>query len=176
MKAYRLVVILVVCFLISSLNLNAQVAIVEFEKLRHDFGVINEKDGIVSYNFKFKNKGNIPLVISTVKATCGCTTPEWSKDPVLPGESGVIKAEYNPYNRPGVFDKNLTVFANIEGGTIQLKIHGIVNPRNKSKNSNFSDTIGNLRMQSRYLNFDNISTKMPVVKEFKIFNSGDDPI
>jgi hypothetical protein len=152
----------------------AQGTVIEFEKPSHDFGKIKEEEGPVVYEFKFTNKGNVPAVIGNVQASCGCTTPEWSREPVQSGKSGYIKAQFNPRNRPGVFDKSLTVTANTEPGTITLRIHGIVTP--KSKYPEYTDTIGNLRVQSRSLNFSSITTKEPVTKDFKIYNEGPTPI
>ncbi len=153
-----------------------QFAIIEFEKTRHDFGVIREDGGLAEYEFKFTNKGILPLVITNVQVTCGCTTPQWSREAIAPGRSGTIKAAFNPYNRPGVFDKTLTVTANTQPSATQLRIHGIVEPKLKIKQSEFLDTIGNLRLQSRYLNFGNITTKEPVVKEYKLLNEGEEPM
>ena len=83
-----------------------------FEDSEHDFGEIQEKGGKVSYKFSFKNVGDEPLLILSVKPSCGCTTPNWSKNPIKPGEEGFIIAEYNPRGRPGVFRKSLNVVTN----------------------------------------------------------------
>ena len=111
-------------------NVGAQTtAEMAFESVDHDFGKIKEDAGPANFNFNFKNTGKIPLVISTVNASCGCTTPEWSKDPVLPGKSGFIKVSYNPLNRPGSFNKTVTIVANIANGSQVLKISGEVLPK-----------------------------------------------
>ena len=83
-----------------------------FENSEHDFGEIQEKGGKVSYKFSFKNVGDEPLLILSVKPSCGCTTPNWSKNPIKPGEEGFIIAQYNPRGRPGVFRKSLNVVTN----------------------------------------------------------------
>jgi hypothetical protein len=83
-----------------------------FENYEHNFGDINEKDGKVSHKFSFKNDGDQPLIILSVKPSCGCTTPNWSKNPIKPGDEGFIIAEYNPKGRPGVFRKSLNVVTN----------------------------------------------------------------
>ena len=64
------------------------------------------------HEFVFTNNGNQPLVLTAVKASCGCTTPSWTKEPVLPGQSGHIKASYNSKNRPGRFHKSITITSN----------------------------------------------------------------
>ena len=65
-----------------------------FEKTSHDYGVIFAGDNGEAI-FKFKNEGKSPLIINNVVASCGCTTPKWSKDPVMPAQSGEIKITYN---------------------------------------------------------------------------------
>jgi hypothetical protein len=81
----------------------------------------------VSAVFKFKNVGGSPLIISRVQAPCGCTTPEFSSEPVYPGGSGFIKVTYNAGN-PGIFSKTVTVMSNVEGGTTVLTLEGEVQP------------------------------------------------
>ncbi len=95
------------------------------EKSSHDFGEIEE--GVqATVTFTFKNTGNAPLVLNSVKASCGCTTPKWTKEPIAPGEEGVITAIYNSKGRPGNFTKTITVKHNGDGGTEFLTIRGVV--------------------------------------------------
>lgn len=78
--------------------------------------------------FTLTNKGDKPLILSNVKASCGCTTPEWSKDPILPGKSTEIKVGYNT-GIVGPFSKQIEVFSNDpQNGRIVLNITGKVNP------------------------------------------------
>lgn len=90
----------------------------------HDFGKI--KQGVpVTFEFKFSNKGKTPLVITNAQPSCGCTTPSWTKEPVMPGGEGHVKATFNAM-AAGPFDKTVTVTANIEGGVVMLHIKGEV--------------------------------------------------
>jgi hypothetical protein len=89
----------------------------------HDFGTIAEGPA-GEYEFEFKNTGKEPLTIETVHASCGCTTPSYSKEPIAPGKSGKIKASYNTVGRPGAFTKSITVTSN--AGTKVLTIRGTV--------------------------------------------------
>lgn len=98
--------------------------IITFDKLAYDFGTIRESDGDVSTIFTFVNNGKVPLLISTVNTSCGCTTPEWTKEPVAPGEKGYIKATYGAKGRVGMFEKWLTVY--FSTGSVELKIEGNV--------------------------------------------------
>lgn len=86
-------------------------AVIKFEKDTHDFGKI-DKNGLANYDFKFTNTGDSALVISSVKASCGCTSPTWTKTPVQPGESGVITVKYTTTSRVGSFNKSVTVNSN----------------------------------------------------------------
>lgn len=79
----------------------------------------------VTATFKFKNTGKIPLVISNVQASCGCTTPDYTKEPIAPGESGFVMATYNAANA-GAFHKSVTVSANVDGGSVILYLKGEV--------------------------------------------------
>ena len=98
---------------------------IQFEKKTHDFGEFEE--GIqATTSFKFKNTGNAPLVLNSVTPSCGCTSPQWTKEPVAPGEEGEIKVVYNSKNRVGQFTKTITVKHNGEGGTVYLTIRGVV--------------------------------------------------
>ncbi len=95
-----------------------------WEKTEHDFGTI-KKDVPVTHKFTFTNKGNAPLIITTVEASCGCTVTDYSTDPIAPGETGYVKATYNAANA-GVFSKTVTVNANTTEGAVRLAIKGIV--------------------------------------------------
>ena len=96
-----------------------------FEHEMHDFGTIPEGPA-AEYEFKFKNTGKEPINLQSVNASCGCTTPSWSKEPVLPGKTGTIKASFSTEKRPGGFNKNITVVSN--AGTKVLTIKGTVEP------------------------------------------------
>jgi hypothetical protein len=85
--------------------------VMTFEKQTHDFGKIKTGE-TVSYDFKFKNTGSSPLIITDGRATCGCTTPTWPKTPVKPGESGVIHVTFNSVGKMGMQDKQITITAN----------------------------------------------------------------
>lgn len=80
----------------------------------HDFG--NLKEGPqAEYAFEFKNTGKEPLIISNASASCGCTTPEWPKEPVMPGKTGKITVRYNTQGRPGPFNKTVFITSNAAG-------------------------------------------------------------
>ena len=96
-----------------------------FETLEHDFAKISEGEK-VEYDFKFTNTGEAPLIISDVKASCGCTSPSWPKGVIKPGSSDVIKVVYNSTGRPGQFNKGIVVTSNTYPNQTILKISGMV--------------------------------------------------
>lgn len=101
---------------------------VHFDEYRYDFGNVPEKKGPVSHEFVFTNTGNGNLLIIDATATCGCTKPEYPKNPIAPGKSGKIKVTYNPMGRPGPIDRIVTVKTNGTPKKVRLKIVGTVIP------------------------------------------------
>ncbi len=92
-------------------EMNASGPVMSFEKAKHDFGDIFQGDK-VEHVFEFENTGNEPLIITNVQITCGCTAPEWPKDPVAPGQSGKIKVVFNSTGKIGRQNKVITVVSN----------------------------------------------------------------
>ncbi len=91
-------------------NTKAQGPNAVWEMNTHNFGEIPQ--GVpVSTTFTFTNTGSAPLIISDVKTSCGCTTPFYTKDPIMPGQEGVVKAQYNAA-KAGTFNKSITVITN----------------------------------------------------------------
>jgi hypothetical protein len=107
----------------------AEVSNLKWDKTTHDFGIFKEEAGNQIAVFEFTNNGKEPVFITNVKASCGCTTPDWTKDPVKPGEKGYVKASYNPQNRPGKFNKSITVTTSETQPTTVLQISGEVTPK-----------------------------------------------
>lgn len=104
-----------------------------FAALEHNYGTIN-KGGDGNCVFEFKNEGNEPLILSNVKASCGCTTPSWTKEPVMPGQTGQIKVRYNT-NNVGGFTKTITVTSNaVDNPRVVLKIKGTVKSPEQANN------------------------------------------
>lgn len=99
---------------------------VTFEKSVHDFGKVAESAGSVSCEFVFKNIGTAPFIIQRVQASCGCTTPDYTNEPVLPGKEGKIKVTYSTTGRPGIINKDITVFSNVPDSIYRLNIKGEV--------------------------------------------------
>ena len=94
-----------------------------FTQETYDFGVITQGEQ-VQYDFKFKNTGKTPLIISNATATCGCTVPEYPTTPIKPGEEGVIKVVFNSEGKMGVQDKVVTITSNAVPSTNELHLLG----------------------------------------------------
>jgi len=93
-----------------------------FEKTVHDYGtIIQGSDG--NCEFKFTNRGKGPLILNDVKTSCGCTVPEWPKEPIPPEKTGVIKVKYDT-NRLGAFSKTITVSSNAKNSLVTITIKG----------------------------------------------------
>ena len=133
-----------------------QEPVITFEKTEHDFGKIHEEDGRVSVDFRFKNEGMTPLVLSNVRASCGCTTPQWTKEPVEPGQTGVITVTYNPNGRPGRFQKTVTITSNAKESTARVYIKGEVIPKQAKPVNRYTIAVGALNMKSMVLDLGTI--------------------
>lgn len=103
----------------------------EFKRKSHNFGTIKEEMRAVTTQFEFTNTGDSPLIIQRVRASCGCTTPTFTKEPILPGKTGTIDVKYSTVSRPGNFRKNITVYTNVPDSVYVLTISGSVTPRQK---------------------------------------------
>ncbi len=104
--------------------------IVSFDKSEYDFGTVNEGE-IVETTFVLTNKGKSDLLILDAKATCGCTVPKWSKDPIKPGEKSEIQVRFNTSGKPNKQTKTVTLTTNTEKGIEMVKISGMVKPKKK---------------------------------------------
>ncbi|MBY0427509.1 MAG: DUF1573 domain-containing protein [Cytophagales bacterium] len=147
-----------------------------FERYEYDFGYIYEENGAVSYDFIFKSNSNSKMVVSRAKASCGCTSPDWSKDSISSGGRGFVRVSYNPLNRPGPFRKSVKV--NFSGDTItqEIFIKGVVILKPKNSSNILAERIGSLKLKSRYLHLGNIKNNQSTVKEFELLNEGEKPI
>ena len=98
---------------------------IKFDKTTHDFGTFSEEDPVVTCTFTFTNIGKAPLVIHQAIASCGCTVPQYTQEPVLPGKTGTLTVTYNGTGRyPGHFRKSITLRTNAETEVLRLYIEG----------------------------------------------------
>jgi hypothetical protein len=137
----------------------------------YDFGVFREEGGRQSFDFIVTNKGNNPLILQNVTASCGCTTPEWTRMPIPPGGKGKVTAIYDPAGRPGAFNKTLTVYSNAIPSTTVLTIKGEVTPRPKTIEDLFTFPVGSVRFQSNQFAFSNVNRDSKKSQEMEIINT-----
>lgn len=154
----------------------SQKAKIEFTKTSHDFGTISENGGSVVHEFEFKNEGNAPLLLTNVRAGCGCTTPEWSRQPIAPGATGKVKVSFNPKYRPGPFVKSITVNSNGDPAVVSLTIRGKVNKKAADPYDAYTYNIGFLKASNGNLNLGSIHNTEKVEKIVDIINSGTNPL
>lgn len=103
---------------------NPNAPVIVFDKTTHDYGTVI-KGGDGTCEFKFRNTGVEPLILSNVSSSCGCTVPEWPREPILKGKSASIKVKYDT-NRVSPINKSITVMSNAKGGSVTLRIIGNV--------------------------------------------------
>ena len=144
------------CMALVAVAMMGQDPVITFEKTEHDFGKIHEEDGRVSVVFSFKNEGMAPLVLSNVRASCGCTTPAWSREPIEPGQTGSITVTYNPNGRPGRFQKTVTITSNATEATKRVYIKGEVIPKQAKPVNRYTVSVGDLNMKSKTLDLGTI--------------------
>jgi len=157
-------------FLMMSLSIagisQTKVAQISFEKLEHDFKTIKEQGGTVTYKFEFVNTGGNALLVSNVRPTCGCTSPEWTRNPIPPGGKGYVAATFDPKGRPNAFSKYLYVDSNSEVSNTKLTIKGVVTPKPKTIEDEYRYEMGGLRLKANHLAFGNV--KSSETKDFKL--------
>jgi hypothetical protein len=170
MKVKLLIFLWISCIFLSQ---SYAQGVLTFTKVNHDFATVAEGTQ-ASYDFEFTNTGKAPVIISNVSASCGCTTPFWTKDPVLPGKKGKITASYNSAGRPGVFNKSITVVSNAEPSTHILTIKGTVVPKEQLAPTSPEQLANSpvIQLDKAVYNFGKIEKGQLVTHKFTITNTG----
>ena len=144
----------------------------------HDFGTFKEEAGRQTFDFIVTNTGTEPLMIQNVVASCGCTTPEWTKQPIPAGAKGKVTAIYDPKDRPGQFNKTLSVYTNTKPEVLVLVIKGEVIPHEKTVEELFTFSVGNgaVRFESNHLAFTNIKKTEKKMRVMQLINTSSAPV
>ena len=125
--------------------------VIRFDKKVHDFGDVLMAEGPVTCIFTFTNIGREPLVIHNVISSCGCTTPEWTREPVKPGATGTIQATFSNDQGPYPFDKTLTVYVGVGATSLDrpvvLRLRGVSHEKKKDLDELFTTHIGSLGLR-----------------------------
>jgi hypothetical protein len=157
---------------------NAQVALTKMQlsATEHDFGTFKEEAGKQTFDFIVTNTGTEPLVIQNIVASCGCTTPEWTKQPIPAGATGKISAIYDPTGRPGPFNKTLSVYSNTKPEVVVLVIKGEVIPHEKTVEELFTFPVGAVRFESNHLAFTNVKKTEKKIRVMQLINTSNAPV
>lgn len=144
----------------------------KFNKLVHNFGSVKEESERVSTVFSFRNISDKPVYIVKVETSCGCTTPEYSKDTIMPGDTGFVKAIFETRGRHGDFHKNLFVHFNMVNFYQSLIISGTVIPEANLANRprTYTTTYSNLAFNSTMAEFPNLRNNQVQSYKIKAFN------
>jgi hypothetical protein len=174
MKKYlSLIILLVFCAAVNAQLAQTKMKVSETE---HDFGKFKEEAGRQTYDFSVTNTGSDPLVIQNVVASCGCTTPDWTKQPIPPGGTGKVTAIYDPKDRPGVFNKTLTVYSNSKPETVVLVIKGEVIPHEKTVEELFTFPVGAIRFESNHMAFTDVKKTEKKIRVMQVVNTSAAPV
>ncbi len=153
----------------------AQKPVINFKETSYDFGTISEEDGKVTHVFEFTNDGTSDLVLTNVKASCGCTTPQWSREPIAPKTKGTITVTYRAAGRPGAFTKSITVSSNADRKVLIIK--GNVTPKGKKVEDVYKILKGkDLRLQSETVNFSDVAKGETKTAKLAVANVSDKDI
>lgn len=146
---------------------------ITFDKTSYNFNNINELAGLQTHVFSCTNNGSQPLILNDVTTTCGCTVPEWSKEPIPPGGTGTVKVTFDPLGRPGAFRKNITVKSNARESTVVLYIVGMVIPKPKTVADDYPAKAGKLRLTTNHLSMQTVFNSGMKVDSLRVFNDSD---
>lgn len=166
MKKYSF---LFVCLLISMVAMS-QKPVISFDEKDYNFGKIKEEDGKVTHVFTFVNRGASPLVLNNVQASCGCTTPVWTKEPIEPGKKGSVTVTYNPQGRPGAFTKTITVYSNAADEQFVLMIRGEVLSKQPTESDTYPINIDGLMLKSKVIQMNNVEKGKTQTRVIEIKN------
>lgn len=156
----------------------AQVAVTKMQisGTEHDFGTFKEEAGRQTFDFVVTNTGTDPLVIQKVVASCGCTTPDWTKQPIPAGGKGKVTAIYDPKGISGGFNKTLSVYTNTKPEITVLTIKGEVTPHEKTVEELFTFPVSAVRFESQQLAFTNIKKNEKKIRVMQIINTSTAPV
>jgi hypothetical protein len=148
-----------------------------FNEKAHDFGSIQESGGNVATEFSFLNNSGRPIRIVDVRPSCGCTTPDWTREAIAPGKSGVIKASFDPRGKIGYFNKSITVTTDYSGAPITLQIKGNVETKAVAPIISFDVSNGSIKTKVSTFNMGKIFINRDNgFRAFDIMNGGKAPI
>jgi hypothetical protein len=169
----RLILFISILAIIASLSAQP---VMKLSASEHDYGTFKEEAGRQTFDFLVSNSGNAPLVIQNIAPSCGCTTPEWTREPIPPGGNGKITAIYDPKDRPGQFMKTLSVYTNSKPEIVVLTIKGEVIARERSVEELYIFPVGTIRFESNHLAFTNVKKTEKKIRVMQLINTSAVPV
>lgn len=151
---------------------------VEWLKTTHDFGAFKEDDGKVTCEFRFINRGQEAVTVRAARASCGCTTPSFTKTPIEPGDTGLVTVVFNPTGRPGRFSKTVTMdIAGAGAGPRQsLVIKGVVIGSSNTLRSRYPIEAGAMKLRTTAVPFGTVMKGKAKSAFVEVYNSSSSPI
>ena len=166
-------IVCALCLILGTIGADAQdKARIGVDKQVFNFGSIEEAKGLASHVFTIRNTGDSSLVISRVTASCGCTRPEWTKEPIAAGKTATLKVTYNPKGRPGPFYKTITIYSNAEKPRYNLAIKGNVIPKPKVPVFTYPYAVGDLQLHTKSILYNNLRQNEALGEKISIKNDG----
>lgn len=171
-------VFLAVVFLLVCRCLGAQEQpVIVFDSQEWDFGTVNEADGPVAHTFIFRNLSPEPVQIDHVATSCGCTTVEYSTDPVAAGGSGSLTVVLDPARSEGFVMREVEVYTKDRKGYAHLSVSADVTPIPKGLSQLYPQLLaGTLRTNALRCNFGYVAQGDSVAKVIRVANTGDRPV
>ncbi len=154
----------------------AQKTEIKFSEKSHFFGNIPEKEGEVECKFTYTNIGTAPLVINEIRTGCNCTTSQWDKESLAPGQKGTLTVIFDPEGLSGKFVKSIAVFTNTTPSVQNLTIRGYVIPQKNGPFDNFPIKLGHIRMDSDSVNMQTLNQGNTYIKDIQIINSSKEEV
>jgi len=150
--------------------------VISFDKKIHDFGDIIISDGAVKCTFTFTNISNSPIVVHNIISSCGCTTPQWTRSPVKPGEKGKVDVVFHNDQGPFPFDKTLTLYVSGVNRPVILRIRGVAHEKEKNVDELFYGKIGQMGINKTVVSLRNIEQGILKQDDIDIANLSKSPL
>ncbi len=163
------------CALCCALVLSAQPQVKWLQNV-HDFGAFDEDMGPVTSTFQLVNTGTEPLVIVAARATCGCTVPSYTHDPIAPGDTASVDVTYDPAGRPGKFDKRVKIETNTLPAQSVITIKGVVIGATKTLRAHYPIEVGKLKIRNTAVPFGEITKGRTKTAFLDGYNQSNDTI
>lgn len=166
---------LVLALVFSSFSCLAAFSQARWLETVHNFGAFSEDDGRVECAFRVVNEGDEPLTILAARASCGCTVPSYSREPIAPGDTARVMVSYNPTGRPGKFSKGVTVDLSDQQRT-RLMVEGTVIGAQNTVRSRYPVEAGPLKLRGTQLPFGTVKKTSTASAIFDVYNASDRPV